>query len=95
VRTHVAQGTLMVGTHRHRLQRPEEGFIEGAVRLVPRLDTTLAPRTGPAQERRPGQHLGPGEQRQRANPSLKTIVHAVWNRIESQSVTQGSVDACI
>ena len=56
----------MVGTHRHRLQRPEEGFIEGAVRLVPRLDTTLAPRTGPAQERRPGQHLGPGEQRQRA-----------------------------
>src|SRR5215831_4957985 len=28
-------------------------------------------------------------------PSLKTIVHAVWNRIESQSVTQGSVDACI
>ena len=29
------------------------------------------------------------------SPSLKTIVHAVWNRIESQSVTQGSVDACI
>jgi hypothetical protein len=29
------------------------------------------------------------------NPSLKTIVHAVCNRIESQSVTQGAVDACI
>jgi len=27
--------------------------------------------------------------------SLKTIVHAVWNRIESQRVTQGPVDACI
>jgi hypothetical protein len=30
-----------------------------------------------------------------AGPSLKTIVHTVWNRIESQSVTQGSFDACI
>ena len=28
-------------------------------------------------------------------PSLKTIVHTVWNRIESQSVTQESCDACI
>jgi transposase len=37
--------------------------------------------------------------RQRKNslfyPSLKTIVHTVWNRIESQSVTQESCDACI
>src|SRR5262245_25425162 len=30
-----------------------------------------------------------------SGPSLKTIVHAVWNHIESQSVTQGSVGACI
>ena len=28
-------------------------------------------------------------------PSLKTIVHTVWNRIESQRVTHGSFDACI
>src|SRR5437879_5538726 len=56
----------MVRTHRHRLQRPEEGFIEGLVCLVPRMDTTLAPRAGTAQERSPGQHLGPGAQRQRA-----------------------------
>jgi transposase len=28
-------------------------------------------------------------------PSLKTIVHTVWNCIESRSVTQGSCDACI
>ena len=38
-------------------------------------------------------HYQPGLKRYR--PSLKTIVHAVWNRIESQSVTQGAVDACI
>jgi hypothetical protein len=29
------------------------------------------------------------------SPSLKTIVHTVWNRIESQRVTHGSFDACI
>ena len=28
-------------------------------------------------------------------PSLKTIVHTLWNRIESQSVTRGSFDTCI
>ena len=32
---------------------------------------------------------------QSLNPSLMTIVHTVWNRIESQSITQGSFDACI
>ena len=28
-------------------------------------------------------------------PSLKTIVHALWDRTENQSVTQWSFDACI
>src|SRR5262249_57496253 len=35
------------------------------------------------------------QQMQWSNPSLKTIVHTLWDRMESQSVTQGSVDACI
>ena len=56
----------MVRTHRHRLERPEEGFIQWVVRLVPRMETTLTPRAGTAQERRLGQHLRPGEQRQSA-----------------------------
>src|SRR5215471_20512373 len=29
------------------------------------------------------------------DPSLKTIVHALWDRTENQSVTQWSFDACI
>ena len=28
-------------------------------------------------------------------PSLKTLVHALWNYIESQSIIRGSFDACI
>ena len=29
------------------------------------------------------------------DPSLKTLVHALWNYIESQSIIRGSFDACI
>lgn len=29
------------------------------------------------------------------SPSLKTIVHALWDRLESQSVTRWLFDACI
>ena len=32
--------------------------------------------------------------RWRLSPSLKTIVHALWDRTENQSVTQWSFDAC-
>src|SRR5215475_4458512 len=32
---------------------------------------------------------------QAVDPSLKTIVHALWDRTENQSVTQWSFDACI
>jgi len=39
-----------------------------------------------------GQLLGDGKA---FIPSLKTIVHALWNRIESQSVIRWSFDACI
>ena len=30
-----------------------------------------------------------------SNPSLKIIVHALWDRMESQRVTRWSFDACI